>query len=195
LNISILCLLGSLLVSAGACANGVIPVLELDFTRSATETLKKHGIHDACIIAASTPGAFTYCREGSAELWKYQALDLNQQAPSPSGSQSSSMNDARITLIDANSKACETEAVEPPLLHPAITRGLAVGLIVLFMALGLRYTYRATMDGFFSRTLYTGSPVHRTVGSMHTSRYTTKALGAFAIAAAVAFVYFGYTVL
>ncbi len=48
--------------------------------RSATETLKKRGINDACIIAASYPKTFTYCREGSSTLWKYLALDLEQQA-------------------------------------------------------------------------------------------------------------------
>lgn len=192
MNISTLCLLGSLLVSAGACANGIIPVLELDFTRAATETLKKHGINDACIIAAANPGAFTYCREGSATLWKYQALDLNQQATILSGTQSVSMNDGRITVAEDNSTACEADTAKP-LVNPAITRGLALGLIALFLLLGLRYTYRATMDGFFARTLYSGTHMHRSTGSMHSNRYTTRALGAFAIAAAVAFIYFGYS--
>lgn len=72
--------MAGLLVSVAVSANGVIPVLELDFTRSATETLKKIGISDACVIGASSPVAFTFCREGSSTLWKYQALDLEQMA-------------------------------------------------------------------------------------------------------------------
>ena len=77
---SSICAMGSLLVSFAACANGIVPVLDLDFTRSATETLKKIGINDACVIRASNPVSFTYCREGSSTLWKYQDLDLTQLA-------------------------------------------------------------------------------------------------------------------
>lgn len=193
LNISTLCFLLSLLFSAGACANGMIPVLELDFTRSATETLKKHGINDACIIAASNPGAFTYCREGSATLWKYQTMDLNQQASPMGFAQSAAMSDGRMSIVEADSAACEEETVEPPLVHPAITRGLSLGLIVLFLIMGLRYTYKATMDGLFAPPVYSGTHMHRPAGSMHLNRYTTKALGCFSMAAAVAFVYFGYS--
>ncbi|MCW8277399.1 hypothetical protein IMF27_18630 [Pseudomonas sp. PCH199] len=191
MNISTLCLLGSLLVSAGACANGIIPVLELDFTRSATEILKKHGINDACIIAASNPGAFTYCREGSPTLWKYQALDLNLQASALTGTKTASVDNGRITLVEADSIACEPDTSKP-LVNPAITRTLALGLIVLFLLIGLRHTYRATMDGFFVRTAYSGTHMPRSTGSFRSNRSTTKALGAFAIAAAVAFIYFGY---
>ncbi|VVP67072.1 hypothetical protein PS918_00510 [Pseudomonas fluorescens] len=190
---STLYLLGSLMVSAGACANGLIPVLELDFTRAATETLKKHGINDACIIAAANPGAFTYCREGSPTLWKYQALDLNQQASPVKDTRLASMDDGRITVAEAESPVCE-EDFSKPLVNPAVTRTAALGLIFLFLILGLRYTYRATMDGFFVRTLSTGTHMHRSTGeSSRSNRATTKALGAFAIAAAVAFIYFGYS--
>ncbi|BCX69055.1 hypothetical protein [Pseudomonas izuensis] len=197
MNISTLCLLGGLLVSAGACANGVIPVLELDFTRSAIETLKKHGINDACIIAAGNPGAFTYCREGSATLWKYQALDLDQQATPLKGTRLASLADGRISIAEFKSPACATEAPKP-LIQPAITRGVVIGLIALFLFIGLHYTYKATMDGFFVRTVYSGTHLQRSTGSMsssRSSRSTTKALGAFAIAAAVAFIYFGYPAL
>ncbi|HEF4760177.1 TPA: hypothetical protein SAN82_002612 [Pseudomonas putida] len=192
MNISTLCLLGGLLVSAGACANGVIPVLELDFTRSATETLKKHGINDACVIKASNPGAFTYCREGSATLWKYQAMDMEPQALPVKGTLSSSMVGGRITVAEVDSPACAEETPKP-MVNPVITRGIALGLIIVFLFMGLRYTYQATKDGFDERTLVSGTHTYRSAGSMHLSRYTMKALGAFGIAAGVAFLYFGYT--
>ncbi|MDI3275653.1 hypothetical protein [Pseudomonas sp. AL03] len=53
LKISTICVAGNLLVSVAASATGIIPVVDLDFTRSA--------------------------------LWKYQAVDLKQQAAIQNG--------------------------------------------------------------------------------------------------------------
>ena len=105
----ILCAMASLLVSVAASANCVIPVLELDFTRSATQTLKTIGINDACIIGASNPVSFTYCREGSTTLWKYQALDLEQMAQMPSDTKQPSTIYQPITVLEFNSAICEHE--------------------------------------------------------------------------------------
>ncbi|WP_077048917.1 hypothetical protein [Pseudomonas sp. KK4] len=190
---STLCLLGSLLFCAGAWANGTIPVLELDFTRSATETLKKHGINDACIIVASNPSGFTYCREGSATLWKYQKLDLSQPG-SGQGPLLASLDDGRISIAEDDSAACEEELPKTT-INPVITRAVAIGLIVLFLLLGLRFTYRATRDGYFSRAVYSGTHLQRSTGSLLAHRSASKALFAFAAAATVAFVYFGYSAL
>lgn len=189
MNIRAFCLLGSLLVSAGAFGNGSIPVLELDFTRSATETLKKHGINDACIIVASNPSGFTYCREGSATLWKYQALDLNQ--PGAQGPMLASLGDGRISIAEDESAACEEELPKPS-VDPMIIRAVAISLIVLFMIIGLRFTYRASMDGDSTRTVYSGTHLPQSTGSSRAHRSASKALAAFAIAAAVTFIYFGY---
>ncbi|MGH8386368.1 MAG: hypothetical protein ACRESJ_12855 [Pseudomonas sp.] len=192
MNTSTLCLLGGLLVSTGVVANGVIPVLELDFTRSATETLKKSGINDACIIVASNPSGFTYCREGSATLWRYQALDLEQDSSYLKGYPLVTTNEGRISIAEVDSPACKAEVPEPR-IDPAILRASVLGLIVLLIFLGLRYTYRATMDGFFDRTVYSSTHVQRSAGSLRVFHSTTKALGAFILAGGVAFVYFGYT--
>jgi hypothetical protein len=143
LNISIICVAGSLLVSVAASATGTIPVLDLDFTRSAAETLKKRGINDACIIAASNPKTFTYCREGSPTLWKYQALDLEQQAVILNDEKLHLTDNGQITVAEVDSAACQPDN-PVPLVKPAITRGLGLGLITLFLLIGLRYTYRAS---------------------------------------------------
>lgn len=188
MNIRTFCLMGSLLVSAGAFGNGSIPVLELDFTRSATETLKKHGINDACIIVASNPSGFTYCREGSATLWKYQARDLNQPGQ---GQMLASLDDGRISIAEDDSAACEEELPKAS-VDPMIIRAVAISLMVLFMIIGLRFTYRATMDGYFTRTVYTGTHLPRSPGASRAHRSASKALAAFALAAAVTFIYFGY---
>lgn len=143
LKISTICVAGNLLVSAAASATGTIPVLDLDFTRSAAETLKKRGINDACIIAASNPKTFTYCREGSSTLWKYQALDLEQQAAILNREKRHLTDYGQITVAQVDSPACQQDN-PVPLVKPAITRGLVFGLITLFMLIGLRYTYRAS---------------------------------------------------
>jgi hypothetical protein len=121
----------------------MIPVIDLDFTRSAAETLKKRGINDACIVAASNPKTFTYCREGSPTLWKYQALDLEQQAVILNDEKLLLTDNGQITVAEADSAACQQDN-PAPLVKPAITRGLALGLITLFLLIGLRYTYRAS---------------------------------------------------
>jgi hypothetical protein len=143
LKISTICVAGSLLVSVAATATGMIPVIDLDFTRSAAETLKKRGINDACIVAASNPKTFTYCREGSPTLWKYQALDLEQQAVILNDEKLLLTDNGQITVAEADSAACQQDN-PAPLVKPAITRGLALGLITLFLLIGLRYTYRAS---------------------------------------------------
>ncbi len=143
MKISTICVAGSLLVSVAASATGIIPVLDLDFTRSAAETLKKRGINDACIIAASNPKTFTYCREGSPTLWKYQTLDLEQQSAILNGEKRHLTDYGQITVAEADSAACQQDN-PVPLVKAAITRGLAFGLITLFMLIALRHTYRAS---------------------------------------------------
>lgn len=143
LKISTLFVAGNLLVSVAASATGIIPVLDLDFTRSAAETLKKRGINDACIIAASNPKTFTYCREGSSTLWKYQTLDLEQQAAILNGEKRHLTDYGQITVAEDDSPACQQDN-PVPFFKPAITRGLAFGLITLFLLIGFRYTYRAS---------------------------------------------------
>lgn len=183
LKISALCATGSLLVSTAVSATGIIPVLDLDFTRSAVETLKKIGINDACIIAASNPAAFTYCREGSSTLWKYQALDLEQQASILKGEQRPSTDFGRITVVEVDSAAC-LEDTPAPLIKPAITRGLALGVILLFLLIGFRYTYRAIMPLRDDHAVLSDASLQRLTGYL-----PAKALGAFGIAAAVTLVY------
>ena len=143
MKISTICVAGTLLVSVAASATGVIPVLDLDFTRSAAETLKKRGIEDACIIAASNPKTFTYCREGSPTLWKYQALDLEQQATILNREKRHLTDYGQITVVEDDSAACQQDN-PVPLIKPTMTRGLGLGLITLLLLMGLRYTYRAS---------------------------------------------------
>ncbi|MGF6553698.1 hypothetical protein ABIA48_000078 [Pseudomonas sp. S30_BP2TU TE3576] len=191
LNISAICLLSSLLVSVAASASGVAPVFDLDFTRSATETLKKLDINDACIIAVSSPAAFTFCRKGSSTLWKYQVLDLEQQAAIQIGQQRSSTNDHRITVVQLDSAACEQDHLAP-LLTPEITHGLVLGLITLFLLLGLQHTYRAIMHCRYDHAGFSKSGSQRPSEFRPPHNSMAMALTAWGIAVAMAFVYFGF---
>jgi hypothetical protein len=191
LKISIFCAMASLLVSFAVSANGVIPVLELDFTRSATQTLKKAGIDDACIIGASNPVAFTYCREGSKTLWKYQALDLDQMAALHSDATKPSTVYQPISVLEFNSPACEHEDSQDASGKPATVRWAILGLLAISLLIGLRYSYRAMLQRRQDDSAY--PPLPEQASSEFQPSAQTKALAAFGLAVAVAVVYFNYT--
>ncbi|WP_241511392.1 hypothetical protein [Pseudomonas jessenii] len=192
---SILCAMASLLVSVAVSANGVIPVLELDFTRSATETLKKIGINDACIIGASNPVAFTYCREGSTTLWKYQALDLDQMAVMHSDATQPSTVYQPISVLEFNSAACEHESNMVAVEKPATIRWLILGLMAMSLLIGLRYSYRAMLLRRQNASEYSQPEEQASSDAPPPFQATaqTKALAAFGLAVVVAVVYFNYT--
>ncbi|MCS3841257.1 hypothetical protein HNR03_005889 [Pseudomonas sp. JAI111] len=183
MKISTLCATGSLLVSTAASATGIVPVLDLDFTRPATETLKKLGINDACIITAPNPITFTYCREGLPTLWKYQALDLEQEAAILKGEKMPSADYGRITVVEADSVACQIDKT-PPSAKPATTRGVALSVIMLFLLIGLRFTFRAIKREQYAPADNAGSPPQRLSETL-----LIKALAALGVAAAVALIY------
>ncbi|MFY0731611.1 hypothetical protein J1D76_22920 [Pseudomonas sp. NFX15] len=190
--------MASLLVSVAVSANGVIPVLELDYTRSATETLKKIGIHDACIVGAKTPVAFTYCREGSSTLWKYQALDLEQLAAMQSDAKRPSMIYQPVSVVEFDSAACDDETGMAAEEKPTATRWLFLGLLAFSLLIALRYSYRAIQQRHDDPATYSpySPPVPQArAQSLPSFQATarTKALAAFGFAAAVAFMYFKFS--
>ena len=190
MKLSTLCAMAGLLVSVAVSANGVIPVLELDFTRSATETLKKIGISDACVIGASSPVAFTFCREGSSTLWKYQALDLEQMAALQDAKQSPAAYQP-VSVVEFGSPACEHEGSLAASEKRATIRRLILGLIAMSLLIGLRYSYRAMRQRRQSPTAYS-QPLEQASSEFQASAQA-KALAAFGLAVAVAVVYFNYT--
>lgn len=195
MKLSIFCALASLLVSVAVSANGVIPVLELDYTRSAMETLKKIGIQDACIVGATNPVAFTYCREGSSTLWKYQALDLEQMAAMQSDVKRPSMIYQPVSVVEFDSPACEDETGMAAAEKPTAIRWLILGLMAFSLLIGLRYSYRAIQQRRDDPATYSPPAPPARAQSLPSFQATagTKALAAFGLAAAVAFVYFNYS--
>ncbi|WPN28297.1 hypothetical protein QMK54_20985 [Pseudomonas sp. P5_109] len=191
MNISATCLLISLLASVTASALGAASVFDLDFTRSAKETLKKLDINDACIISVSNPAAFTFCRKGSSTLWKYQALDLEQQAAIQIGHKRSSTDYQRITIVQLNSVACEQEHLAA-LAKPAIRRGLVLGLITLFLLVSLGYTYRAIRYGYYDQAGHSKPDLQQSSEFQLPQNSTVMALVAWGMAAITAFIYFGF---
>ncbi len=191
LNISAICLLSSLLVAVAASATGVTSVFDLGFTRSATQTLEKLDINDAFVIAVSSPAAFTFCRKGSSTLWKYQALDLEQQAAIQVGQKRSSTDYQRITVAQVDSVACKQDRLAP-LVEPTIRHGLVLGLITLFLLFGLLHTYRAIMHCRYDQDGFSKPGMQRLSDSRFVYNSTLMALAAWGIAVATAFVYFGF---
>jgi hypothetical protein len=185
--------LSGLLVSAAANATGVMPVFDLDFTRSANDTLKKIGITDACIIKATTPITFTYCRAGSSTLWKYQALDLDQLALNPGDASQAGKAYLPISVMEVDSAACLDEDELAPAVNTS-PHWLVLGLIALFVGFGLRNIYRVfshrrnNPEGF-------SQPDRPGMGQslpQFDAMARTKALAAFSLAAVVAIAWFGY---
>ena len=185
---SAICFAGGVLFSVGASATGIIPVFDLDFTRSADQTLKQLNINDACIVAAPDPVAFTYCREGSTTLWKYQAADLEQQSAIHVGARQPQRALGQISVLEVNSAAC-LEEMESDAKPAMICRAL-LSLVVLLLLVGLGYTYKvirhhydqrsALSDPFWQPPLEPVPPAHHAMA---------KALGSFAIAGLLAIVY------
>jgi hypothetical protein len=190
-NISATCLLISLLASVVASAFGAASVFDLDFTRSAMETLKKLDIDDACIISASSPASFTFCRKSSSTLWRYQALDLEQQAAIQIGHKRSSTDYQRMTIVQLNSAACEQDHLAA-LLKPAIRRGLVLGLITVFLLVGLGCTYRAVRYGYYDQAGLSKTDGQQTSEFQLPQNSTVMALAAWGMAAITAFIYFGF---
>lgn len=182
---------GSLLVSGAVAATGIAPVLDLDFSRTAIETLKKRGIEDACIVAAQNPGTFTYCREGSSTLWQYQTLDLVQQAKLLNEGARVATDHGQITVAQVDSAACDIEH-QAPVAELTTFAALVLSLASLFLLIGFRYTYLAIMREHYQPVAYPDPRLQRMTNPLSAHPSTIKALGAFGIAAALALVYCGY---
>jgi hypothetical protein len=166
-----------------------MPVFDVDFTRSANETLKKIGINDGCVIGASNPVTFTFCREGSSTLWQYQTLDLDQLAAIQSDEKLPATAYQRISIMEADSAACQQETYESVLDSPT-ARWLALGLVALSLLLGFRYTHRAIEHRHEDSTTFSDSGLQQLSESMPWLNPKTKALASFGMAAAVAVIYF-----
>lgn len=192
MKLSTFCALASLLFSVAASATGVMPVFDVDFTRSANETLKKMGINDGCVIGASNPVTFTYCREGSSTLWQYQTLDLDQLAAIQSDNKLPANAYQRISVMEVDSAACRQEVYESVIDSP-FARWLTLGLVALSLLLGLRYTYRAIAHRHQNFTTFSDSGLQQLSESLPWLNPTTKALASFGMAAAVAVIYFSCT--
>ncbi|WP_256352560.1 hypothetical protein [Pseudomonas sp. PDM31] len=189
-----ICTIGGLLLSMEAFATGIMPVFDMDFTRSATETLKKIGIHDACIIKAANPTAFTYCREGSTTLWQYQALDLEQLDKVHGDAPQSSKAYLPISVKEVDSVACLDEH-ETSSAVQVMSHWFALVVFILSLLVGVHQTLRVIQHRRNNPTGFSPPHLHGTSPSLpgFDTLATTKALAAFTLAVTVAIVYFSYT--
>ncbi|MNT80771.1 hypothetical protein D3C72_2202840 [compost metagenome] len=79
-----------------------------------------------------------------------------------------------------------------PLVKPAIRRGLVLGLITLFLLVGLLHTFRAIMHCRYDQGGFSKPGLQRLKDSRFAYNSTALALAAWGIAVATAFVYFGF---
>lgn len=100
-----LCLMATLLASA--CANAA-PVPGLDFEKWARYELKNEGITDAQIVETQYPFNFTYCRKGSATLWRFTRMSQEQLAALSKGQTVNAVPaDQRSVAIESDSASCK----------------------------------------------------------------------------------------
>ncbi len=143
------------------------------------------------LIGYRGTAAFTLYRKGSSTLWKYQVLDPEQQAAIQIGQKRPSTDYQRMTVAQADSIVCEQDQLAP-LVKPPVRRGLVLGLITLFLLVGLRYTYQAIMDCRYDQAGFFKPGLQRLSESRLLHNSTVMALAAWGIAAATAFVYVGF---
>jgi len=193
MKISIISVIVSLLLSGAASASAIQPI-DVTFAHAAAQTLKRLGDDEARIVSSS-PTGFTFCRDSSSSLWKYEYSDLEQVAylqrgenPPQTGGKRSSP-----TVIETNSAACNGSADVPfePVVKPGTSRWLALGLIVGLLLVGFRFTYRAFKHRYYDRTTFSNPRFAKMVESMPPHYSTAKALAAFGAAAVAAWIYFG----
>lgn len=77
-----------------------------------------------------------------------------------------------------------------PVFAASITPYLGIGLIALFVLIGIRYTYRAFMFRFVFYKPFTDQRIQAAVDTLPPHRSAAKALAAFAIAFALAWIYY-----
>ena len=183
---------GSVLFSLEASATGIIPVFDLDFTRAADQTLKKLNINDGCIIDAPDPVTFTFCREGSTTLWKYQVLDLQQQAAIRTVTPQPQMGYGQISVLELDSAACAHET--QPEAKPAITCMAVLGLAALFLLIGLRYTYKVHRQYHSKSSASSIPPWQPMTEHVPEHHAMAKALGAFGVATVMMMVYASFCI-
>ena len=187
LKASTICVAGSFLFSVAANAAGNIPVFELDFTRSADQTLKKLNITDAFIVAAPDPITFTYCREGSTTLWKYQVANPAPPGAIHVGARQPQMETGQISILEIVSEAC-LDDMEPD-VRPVMTCRVILGLAVLFLLIGLQYTYQVIRQHYDRRAALSDPlwlPPTHPVPAHHAM---AKALGALSFTVLLAIAY------
>ncbi|MNP49205.1 hypothetical protein D3C76_1433770 [compost metagenome] len=118
-------------------------------------------------------------------------MDLEQQAAIQIGQKGPLTDYQRITVAQVDSAACEQGHLVP-LVKPAIRRGLVLGLITLFLLVGLLHTFRAIMHCRYDQGGFSKPGLQRLKDSRFAYNSTALALAAWGIAVATAFVYFGF---
>lgn len=108
MNVLKIALTATMLVSTFAGAVGLPTSKAPDFTKWADKTLKDAGISDARVIETHYPFNFTFCEKGSASLWRYDVMNVEQLNALQQGKSVKPLTEAeRRVEVEQGSSACQ----------------------------------------------------------------------------------------
>ena len=106
MNILKSALMATLLFSAAAGAVG-LPVAAPDFSKWASKTLKDAGVEDARVVETKYPFSFTFCRNDSLSLWRYDVMSMEQLDAIKQGKTVKPLTEVERTVeVESGSESC-----------------------------------------------------------------------------------------
>lgn len=91
-------------------AAGAAGIAAPNFGTWAAKTLLEQGVKDARVVEVRYPFNFTYCRQGSPTLWRYDAMSSEQLEAIRAGKAVQPLTEAQRTVaVDGDSAACRGE--------------------------------------------------------------------------------------
>lgn len=103
--------MATLLFAGAAGATSIpAPLLVPNFGTWAAKTLLDQGVTDARVVEVHYPFNFTYCRQDSPTLWRYDVMNSEQLEAIRAGKAVQPLTEAQRTVaVDGDSAACRGE--------------------------------------------------------------------------------------
>ncbi|NWB99577.1 hypothetical protein HX882_27195 [Pseudomonas gingeri] len=105
MNILKSALMATLLFSAAA---GAVGLPAPDFSKWSNKTLTDAGVKDARVVETKYPFNFTFCEKGSASLWRYDVMNVEQLNALQLGKTVKTLTEAeRRVVVEPSSSICQ----------------------------------------------------------------------------------------
>lgn len=103
--------MATLLFSSVAGASGWPISAVPDFSKWARKTLNDAGVKDARVVETKYPYNFTFCRNGSLTLWRYDVMSIEQLNALQQGKTVKPLTEAEKTVeVESNSRSCRASS-------------------------------------------------------------------------------------